>query len=687
MTTERALPIPPVQSPSPSKFSFPSPSKPDPNLKPNPHPYAVKTTTSALLSRSNSSGHNEATRHYYVPLSPNASRSPESAKNHKVSKSLNAVPESPDRSPRPLPVPPGSSSANTSPVHSADPSLSGYEADTSFPRRTKRADTLPTFPSNASSLEVLAIPEDLPPNPKLWTPSQLSTYLTTALRVTSQAKAGQQGAVPLPTRVAKDIATFTRSRMISGRMFLRLTEADLESMGMNKKWRELLLATSQELRQNVLKGRIWGPEVSPNPSPGSTSPLPNMFSNAFYNSNSSTSSLELSADEGAQAARPLPERPRRSRNGRVRGMVQSFERSGSFSSEASFDGDLEDGEDERAKLGQWLREEGGSSIDEQPFKSPSPTRRPLPDPFAPAPQRATTSTPPPQAPAINEEPSMEELLAAEPGESASAWGARAWEEMDNLPGVTVKRMNGVPHPLPPLPSDAEVHRTVVGHGRDASSGRRKERDERRVVTAIFTPSVPADEVLVVEPPTEELKAEVEPYEAAVQTDEHAAADATAPDAEARRLSEGVAATRALVDVFRKRLEDVEAKVAELERLEVEREERERQLAAERAAQEAVEVLVSPGVEADRKASSAEDPASSTLLGRTTSMLPAALQHLDLTGSFTGANGRTNEDDGEPSRLSELPSYVLLVGFGVCAVVLRVVLRRVAGRNAIAAWKT
>ena len=233
MTTERALPIPPIQSPSPtktSKFSFPSPNKPDPNLKPNPHPYAVKTTTSALLTRSNSSGHNiDATRHYYVPLSPNASRSPESSKGHKTSKSLNAVAESPSRSPRPLPAPP-TASGNTSPVHSADASLAGYDADASFPRRTKRADTLPTFPSEqpAPGLELLTIPDDLPPNPKLWTPSQLSTYLKTALRVTSQARVGQPGAVPLPIRVAKDIAAFTRSRMITGRMFLRLTEADLE---------------------------------------------------------------------------------------------------------------------------------------------------------------------------------------------------------------------------------------------------------------------------------------------------------------------------------------------------------------------------------------------------------------------------------------------------------------------------
>ena len=58
MTTEHSLPIPPVQSPlltKSYKFSFPSLYKPDPNLKPNP--YAVKTTTSVLLTHSNSSSH------------------------------------------------------------------------------------------------------------------------------------------------------------------------------------------------------------------------------------------------------------------------------------------------------------------------------------------------------------------------------------------------------------------------------------------------------------------------------------------------------------------------------------------------------------------------------------------------------------------------------------------------------
>ena len=41
----------------------------------------------------------------------------------------------------------------------------------------------------------------------------------------SQEKIGQP---PLPIRVAKDIAAFMRSQMMTGRILLRLTEADLE---------------------------------------------------------------------------------------------------------------------------------------------------------------------------------------------------------------------------------------------------------------------------------------------------------------------------------------------------------------------------------------------------------------------------------------------------------------------------
>ena len=52
----------------------------------------------------------------------------------------------------------------------------------------------------------------------------------------------------------------------------------------------------------------------------------------------------------------------------------------------------------------------------------------------------------------------------------------------------------------------------------------------------------------------------------------------------------------------------------------------------------------------------------------------------------GMRGSMEEDEGEdesegaPAHVSDLPSYVLLVGLGVCAVVVQVVFRRMAGKG-------
>jgi hypothetical protein len=71
----------------------------------------------------------------------------------------------------------------------------------------------------------------LPPNPKVWTPTQLGPFLTSALRVRSgQSGSGLQGAArnaPLTPRIARSIAAHVRYAEISGRVFLRLDEDDL----------------------------------------------------------------------------------------------------------------------------------------------------------------------------------------------------------------------------------------------------------------------------------------------------------------------------------------------------------------------------------------------------------------------------------------------------------------------------
>ena len=84
-------------------------------------------------------------------------------------------------------------------------------------------------------------------------------------------------------------------------------------LGMNKKWRDALLVAARNLRQNVLKGRIWGADGSPNLSPSpsfvpgpiaafpvdpSPSVSPTRSEGQFYSNpafSSSTSSVESSA--------------------------------------------------------------------------------------------------------------------------------------------------------------------------------------------------------------------------------------------------------------------------------------------------------------------------------------------------------------------------------------------------------
>ena len=82
-----------------------------------------------------------------------------------------------------------------------------------------RAETLPAMPlTPEESVE----PVELPANPKLWTISQLSYYLMSALRVTAGSGDG------LPLAIVHDIASVVREAKINGRLFLRLNEEDLE---------------------------------------------------------------------------------------------------------------------------------------------------------------------------------------------------------------------------------------------------------------------------------------------------------------------------------------------------------------------------------------------------------------------------------------------------------------------------
>ena len=95
-----------------------------PKHTPNPHPYPIKTTSAALLTRSNSSNSQNGGKHYYVPLTRPASRSgsvseedgesdsgisgeyQRKGKEHKYTRSSIDAPS-------PLPIPPPSASPSS----------------------------------------------------------------------------------------------------------------------------------------------------------------------------------------------------------------------------------------------------------------------------------------------------------------------------------------------------------------------------------------------------------------------------------------------------------------------------------------------------------------------------------------------------------------------------------------------
>ncbi|EDR07290.1 uncharacterized protein LACBIDRAFT_388494 [Laccaria bicolor S238N-H82] len=281
---------------STSTYSFPRTSsptkestsiKPTSNaVKPNAHPYAIKTTSTGVLSRSSSSPHHQVhstalTQHHYVPATPSSSGQvsptkykPHRESRHRYSRSLTS------EEPKSLPVPPSRSPSPSPAPGGAD------EEDDNTPRmrpRTKRADTLPS-----SSIPTLELPED----PKTWSPTHLAAYLSSPLR---------GGEVP-----TREIVAFVKERQMTGKMFLRLNEGDLESSELPKPHQAHLLSASRSLRQNALRGRIWGSHNFPQ--------------HDDFSSNSAN------VDMGRRSRKTSVDSSNANGNGRVKDMIASLER-------------------------------------------------------------------------------------------------------------------------------------------------------------------------------------------------------------------------------------------------------------------------------------------------------------------------------------------------------------------------
>ncbi|KAG2115010.1 hypothetical protein DEU56DRAFT_179377 [Suillus clintonianus] len=562
-----------------SSSTTPFQSKKHPTILPNAHPYAIKTTSSAVLSRSNSSPHSHSVKHNYVPQSPTRPRH-----RHTTSfSSVEGVSVNEITRPSPLPIPPS--------FNSVSPSFS-LSDDATPHHRLKRADTLP---SNAivPVLHDNSVGEDnkLPRNPKHWSTEDLASHVATSLRAGSELSAEDQG----------HLLCAIKEQTITGRDFLRLTDADLASLSLTTAQRLYLLEASRALRADVLRGRIWvdshhskdipahSKGVYARPTRSSNSP----FNSEFYNF--STSSVDLilppSASIGVDGELPLSPavtmnrsnsvsdssaqrykdlaHMRIRRRGKVKGLVDTWEReSGAVSGS---DGSV-----------------SGSDADSD---SDSPSVESPPPPVLPNSTISLSNPPPPYTSlrGIEDEPTIEELLTS----SGPIKGARAWEEDYGL-GETVKRIpTSTPAPLPLAPTSLRVATAVeINADPNESSvecnlsklidlGNGRANTQKRIVTAIFTGSsdrkmdttsysIPVDDVPQANVDPGEVVDIIDAAELEVTAVESAEGITLVPDQVAAPsdddtliavLEASIASTRVQLEAFRARLEIIEAQVA------------------------------------------------------------------------------------------------------------------------------
>jgi hypothetical protein len=180
--------------------------------------------------------------------------------------------------------------------------------------------------------------------------------------------------------------------------------------------------------------------------------------------------------------------------------------------------------------------------------------------------------------------------------------------------------------------------------------------------------------------------------AEIELEEEAAVAALEAEFEAKELAleSEARSTRALLEEFRRRLEDIEGRVSAME---AERHPEEEQVAhASQQSQaqgastseegihdDAVETLpMATSVTPERDDAAAELSAEDGQVedhGAT----EKGSADLDIHDAEGHVSPHTMVDVG-PTSVSDLPSYVFLVGLGMCAVVLQVVLKRVGGRS-------
>jgi len=128
----------------------------------------------------------------------------------------------------------------------------------------------------------------------------------------------------------------------------------------------------------------------------------------------------------------------------------------------------------------------------------------------------------------------------------------------------------------------------------------------------------------------------------------------------------------LLEHFRTRLEEVEKRLEEMEALDAERE-----AEAERQREEMKSTTSASSSQQLQRPEDDQDQPSTTSANRFGEM---QLVERTLAGKAAGEDEGVEEENWVDPPLASLPSYVLLVGLGVCSVVMRVVFKRVVGRR-------
>ncbi|KAK7056024.1 hypothetical protein R3P38DRAFT_3170681 [Favolaschia claudopus] len=693
------------------------------DLRPNAHPYPIATTTTALLSRANSlssPSHHSSGKHSYVPTSPSpakdasfederksSERRRAEYRGHRYSRSLSSsedmyLPSStpakekeeytgPAHGPRALPVPPNVSANSIAAKNAA--AKGGYSAYA------------------ASGI-----------SPKRWTPAQLAAHLNST--------------------VSPEAGAWATRRNVGGRAFMKMGEmGEEELVGLGAPPSLSIRPAARALRQEVLQSQLSPASSSASEDEGSGFFNGNKHNGGEKWRNSPTRGNghggrvsavyeveepeEVDYDDeenngedgtpgghGRRRTMSVPTTPSHStlhghghgntgrfRNGRVKGMVREFESSGSESGGSperergsgfrerqlpqrpdgldatvrangfgfggeehptvrgngngygyggfGFGGMHGGGEEEELTVEELIAREdaasGGKPMPSQQTGSSfnfSATAKPN----APwmSPQTTGSSNGGGRPLPAHPQPVAKRLL----GRSGSG-GVHAWEAAEGEVGSTVKRV---------------APGAVGGKGRgDVMRG-------SLFVNAVSSDNDPDAASASVAASVEELK----PKDSEEEKKRKEERKALEREAEERGRARGervraqiaeAAELRVLVDGFRARLEEVERRVGEME---------------------AASAGSSSAATATTKEATKTKPLSVTQRLDPRRLIAMFVASNSTTTSAAATGERKKEDWVGPTTISGLPSYVLLVGLGMCAVVLRVLVRRGLGVGAGAA---